>query len=324
MFTMRFDMRAPASGASTQQLYAAALEMAQWGERNGCMQLIVSEHHGSSDGYLPSPIVLASALASRTQTIGIQVAALLVPLHDPIDLAEQMAVLDIISGGRVGYVCAIGYRPSEYAMFGRDMKTRGRRMDACMEAIRTAWQGEPFEFEGRRVCVTPTPVTAGGPMLLMGGGSAAAADRAARFGMGMVTQGGDPELEKAYRDACERHGTPPGLFVSPPPDLPTSAFVADDVDQGWSELGPYLLHDAQMYGEWLGDTAASSGSGATTVDQLRAEDGNYRVFSPEQAVAYVRGGGILLLQPLCGGLPPEIAWRHLETLKTKVLPELAG
>ena len=94
MFTMRFDMRAPTSGASTRDLYAAALDMAEWGDRNGCLQIQVSEHHGSSDGYLPVPIVLASALASRTRNIGIQVAALLVPLHDPIELAEQMAVLE--------------------------------------------------------------------------------------------------------------------------------------------------------------------------------------------------------------------------------------
>ena len=97
MFTMRFDMRAPTSGASTRDLYAAALDMAEWGDRNGCLQIQVSEHHGSSDGYLPVPIVLASALSSRTHSIGIQVAALLVPLHDPIELAEQMAGLDIVS-----------------------------------------------------------------------------------------------------------------------------------------------------------------------------------------------------------------------------------
>ncbi len=323
MFTMRFDMRAPSSGAPTRELYAAALEMAEWGERNGCLQMQVSEHHGSSDGYLPAPIVLASALASRTRTIGIQVAALLVPLHDPIELAEQMAVLDIVSSGRVSYVCAIGYRPSEYAMFGRDMKTRGRRMDTCIEAMRTAWRGEPFEFEGRSVCVTPIPLTPGGPSLLMGGGNPRVVERAARFGMGMIAQGGEPGLEQLYRSACERHGTQPGLFINPPADMPTSAFVADDVDQAWSQLGPYLLHDARMYGEWMGDASAASGSAASSVHELREENGNYRVFSPAEAIDYAKSGGILLLQPLCGGLPPEIAWRHLEIVQQKVLPALA-
>ena len=322
MFTMRFDMRAPASGAPIGELYAAALEMAEWGERNGCLQLLVSEHHGSSDGYLPAPLVLASAMAGRTRTIGIQVAALLVPLHDPIGLAEQMAVLDIASNGRVSYVCAVGYREAEYAMFGRDMKGRGRRMETCLETLRRAWTGEPFEFEGRPVQVTPTPLSPGGPTLFMGGGSPVVARRAARFGLGMLAQGGNPELEKTYREACEELGTTPGLFVNPPADTPTSAFVAEDPDRGWQELGPYLLHDARMYGEWMDGASAASGSTAASVDALRAEDGNYRIFTPDEAVAYVKGGGMLLLQPLCGGLPPELAWRHLELVRERVLPEL--
>jgi len=323
MYTMRFDMRAPEFGAATKELYATALDMAEWGERNGCLQLIVSEHHGSPDGYLPAPILLATAFASRTRTIGIQIAALLIPLHDPIELAEQMAVLDIVSNGRVSYVCAIGYRPSEYAMFGRDMRARGRRMDACLDALRTAWRGEPFEFEGRPVCVTPTPLSPGGPPLLMGGGSPPAAERAARLGMGMIGQGGGSDLETVYRDACERFGTQPGLFVNPPTDMPTSVFVAEDVERGWSELGPHLLHDAQMYGDWVSGSAAASGSTASSVDELRAENGNYRILSPDEAVAYVRSGGILLLQPLCGGTPPELAWRYLETVREQVLPALA-
>ena len=324
MFTLRFDMRAPRTGAPIQDLYRAALEMSEWSERNGCIQVIVSEHHASSDGYLPAPIVLASALAGRTRKLGIQVAALLVPLHDPIALAEQMAVLDIVSGGRVSYVCAIGYRPEEYAMFGRDMSTRGRRMEACLEAIRSAWTGEPFSFEGREVRVTPTPLSHSGPALLMGGGNPAVARRAARFGMGMLAQGGRTDLEDIYRKACEHYGTTPGLFINPPADMPTTVFVSEDIDRGWAELGPYLLHDARMYGEWMAGAEAASGSSATSVDSLRAENGNYRIFTPDEAIAQIRAGGLLLLQPLCGGLPPELAWPHLEVVAQKVLPNLDG
>ncbi len=76
MFTMRFDLRAPETGAPIGELYNAALEMAEWGERNGCLVAIVSEHHASPDGYLPSPLLLAGAMAARTQRLPIQVAAL--------------------------------------------------------------------------------------------------------------------------------------------------------------------------------------------------------------------------------------------------------
>ena len=322
MFTMRFDMRAPAHGAPPAALYGAALDMCEWGERNGCVAVQVSEHHASPDGYLPAPLALAAAIAGRTRRIPIQVAALLLPLHDPIGIAEQMAVIDLASGGRVSYIVAVGYRPEEYAVFGRDFTARGRRMDGCLEALRRAFTGEPFEFEGRRIQVLPRPATPGGPLLLLGGGSAAAVRRAARFGLGMVTQGGDASLGDLYRAECERNGTKPGLFIDPPPGTVTSAFVAEDPDAAWDRIGPYLLHDATMYAAWLGDRAAASGSRASTVHALRAEQGAYRIFTPDEAIAYVRSRGPLLTQPLCGGLPPELAWPHLELVATRVMPAL--
>src|SRR5262252_3947252 len=112
---MRFDMRAPAHGAPAAALYGAALDMCEWGERNGCVAVQVSEHHASPDGYLPAPLALAAAMAGRTRKIPIQVAALLLPLHDPIAIAEQMAVLDLVSGSRISHIVAVGYRPEEYA-----------------------------------------------------------------------------------------------------------------------------------------------------------------------------------------------------------------
>jgi len=322
MFTMRFDMRAP-DPTIAGDLYAAALDMVGWGEEHGCVAVQVSEHHGSPDGYLSAPLVLASAMAARTRSLQIQVAALLLPLHDPIALAEAMAVLDVVSGGRVSYVTAIGYRPEEYAMFGRSMKSRGSRLEECLAALQQAWTGEPFEFEGRPVRVTPRPLTPGGPTLWMGGGSPAAVRRAARFGMGFLGQGGDESLAELYRAECERLGRSPGPCILPPAGAVNSAFVAEDPDLAWSKLGPHLLHDAQSYAAWMGDAHnAASRSAARTVAELRAEQGSYRIFTPEEAVAHVREHGILLTQPLCGGLPPELAWESLELLASRVLPAL--
>jgi alkanesulfonate monooxygenase SsuD/methylene tetrahydromethanopterin reductase-like flavin-dependent oxidoreductase (luciferase family) len=322
MFTLRFDMRAKDGPGSAADLYAAAVEMAEWGERNGAVAAMVSEHHASSDGYLPSPLLLASAIAARTTGLPVQVAALLVPLHDPVSLAEQMAVLDLISRGRVSYICAVGYRPEEYAMFGRDFRARGRRMEESLTVLRRAWTGEPFEYAGRPVWVTPRPATPGGPLLFMGGNSATVVRRAARLGMGMLTQGGDPALEQLYRDACAEYGTKPQLFINPTGDAPMSCFVAEDPDRAWRELGPYLLHDAQMYAAWMGESGAISKSVARSVDELRHENGAYRIFTPEQAIAQLRKSGMLMLQPLAGGIPPKLAWPSLELLAAKVLPAL--
>ena len=88
MFTLRFDMRAPANGASTVDLYRAAIEMAEYGEKHGCLSALISEHHSSSDGYVPSPLVFASAIAARTTTLPIVVGALLLNFYDPIKAAE--------------------------------------------------------------------------------------------------------------------------------------------------------------------------------------------------------------------------------------------
>ena len=320
MFTLRFDMRAKDGPGSAADLYGTAVAMAAFGERNGAAAVVVSEHHASPDGYLPAPLLLASAIAARTERLPIQVAALLLPLHDPIALAEQMAVLDLISRGRVSYVCAVGYRPEEYAMFGQDFRGRGRRMEESLRALRRALGGETFEYQGRPVSVTPRPLTPGGPFLWMGGNSPAAVRRAARFGMGMLTQGGDPALERIYREACAEHGTKPQLFINPSGDAPVSCFISEDVERAWRELGPYLLHDAQMYAGWMGESSAISKSLARSVDELRGENGAYRIFTPDEAIAQIRKSGMLMLQPLSGGIPPRLAWPSLELLVAKVLP----
>ena len=100
MFTLRFDMRAPDWGAPIEELYAAAVEMAAWAEGRGALVVVLSEHHATADRHLPSPLVLATAMAARTDTLGIMVAALVLPFYEPVRLAEDMAVLDIISRGR--------------------------------------------------------------------------------------------------------------------------------------------------------------------------------------------------------------------------------
>jgi len=233
-------------------------------------------------------------------------------------------VLDVISRGRVSYICALGYRPEEYAMFGRDMRRRGRRLEECLAAMRQAWTGEPFAYEGRPVCVTPRPLTPGGPAILLGGATEAAVRRAARLGLGMVTQGGNPNLETIYREACAEHGTAPQMFVNPTGDSPTSCFVAEDPDRAWREMGPYLLHDAQMYAAWMGEANSVSKSVASDVEALRRENGAYRIFTPDEAVAHVRKQGVFMAQPLCGGLPPKLAWPSLELLVSKVLPAVRG
>src|SRR5262245_42345924 len=213
---IRFDMRAPGlSPADNQRQYAAALDMAVFAEEHGFDMCVVSEHHGSPDGYLPSPLVLAAAIAGRTKRIPINVAALLIPLHDPLRLAEDIAVLDLASGGRVSIVTGLGYRPEEYEMLDQEWSKRGKRLDECLEVMLKAWTGEPFEYRGTTVQVTPRPVQQPHPMIMIGGSAPVAAKRAARFGFGFFPPVGDTELAQVYVDECARLGKQPGWVALP-------------------------------------------------------------------------------------------------------------
>jgi alkanesulfonate monooxygenase SsuD/methylene tetrahydromethanopterin reductase-like flavin-dependent oxidoreductase (luciferase family) len=325
MFTMRFDMRAPAFGAPTAELYPAAIEMAAFAEGHGALMAVVCEHHQMADGYLPSPLVLATAMAARTTTLPIMTAALVLPLYDPIRLAEDLVVLDIISGGRVSHVAAVGYRPEEYEHHGVDFAGRGKLAEAHLGLLLKAKAGEPFEHEGRRIHVTPAPVTPGGPRIAWGGGSVAAARRAGRHGIDFFAQGGDPSLAEVYAQEARAHGHEPGFCMIPPVDLATTVFVADDLDRAWEEVGPHLLHDVMAYAALNeGNTHTASLSRATSVDELRAEARSHRIFTVAEAVDQVRAGAILQLQPLAGGLPPEVAWRYLRTVTDEVMPAVAS
>jgi alkanesulfonate monooxygenase SsuD/methylene tetrahydromethanopterin reductase-like flavin-dependent oxidoreductase (luciferase family) len=325
MFMMRFDMRAPDFGASTSELYAAAIEMAGFAESRGGFIAVVCEHHTMADGYLPSPLVLATAMAARTSTLSIMTAALILPLYDPIRLAEDMVVVDIISGGRVSYVMAVGYRPEEFEHHGADFANRGRHVDDQLALLLRAKTGEPFEHDGRRIHVTPAPFTPGGPRISWGGGSKAAAKRAGRFGLDFLAQGGGPELEAVYADAARANGHEPGFCMIPPVDMATTVFVSDDLDTAWAELGPHLLHDVTSYAAINeGNTHTASLSTAKTVDDLRAENRSHRIITVDEAVEMMKGGAPLPLQPLVGGLPPDIAWRYLRTVTDEAMPRLTA
>jgi alkanesulfonate monooxygenase SsuD/methylene tetrahydromethanopterin reductase-like flavin-dependent oxidoreductase (luciferase family) len=316
---MRFDMRAPATGAPAEELYAAAIEMSAWAEAHGCMAVVLCEHHGSQDGYLPTPLVLASAIAARTERLALSLVVIL-PFYDPVRLAEEMAVLDIISKGRVSYIFGLGYRPEEFEHFDLSLRDRGHIADEKLRLLRQLLTGDEVVHQGRHIRVTPGPYTPGGPVLMWGGGSIAAARRAGRYGLGIVAQNTVPGMQQAYEKACREHGHRPGPTLLPDADSPSVCFVADDVDKAWDELGPYLLHDARAYSEWNpGNTTSLGISHVETVEELREMSTSHRIHSVAEAISHVRDGRLLTLAPLCGGVPPEIAWPYLERAESVVL-----
>jgi alkanesulfonate monooxygenase SsuD/methylene tetrahydromethanopterin reductase-like flavin-dependent oxidoreductase (luciferase family) len=314
MFTLRFDMRAPGWAAPAADLYAGAIEMCAWAETRGALLAVLSEHHATEDGHLPAPLMLASAIAARTRSLAILLAAVPIPLWDPVRLAEEMTVLDLISGGRVSYAFGIGHRSQEYDHFGADMTTRGRVADEILDILGPLVRGKPVEYRDRTVRVTPPCGSVNGPMMLIAGGSKAAARRAGAHGFGFISQTDSPGLKDYYDAQCRAYGHEPGMVQFPVRGAPTAVFVADNLDMAWEELGPHLLHDALMAASYRphDDTVASI-TRADTVEALSAEEnGPYRILTSDEAADYVRGGRPLPLHPLCGGVAPDVAWPYLE------------
>jgi alkanesulfonate monooxygenase SsuD/methylene tetrahydromethanopterin reductase-like flavin-dependent oxidoreductase (luciferase family) len=318
-FGFRFDFRNPDIAETTMaDRYAAALDMVEWADALGCTTIGVSEHHGSPDGYLPSPIPMLAAMAARTSNVRFIIAALIAPFHDPLRLAEDLIVLDNLSRGRVDLIVAGGYVHEEFAMFDVPMKERGRRVTEAVTVLRAAFSGQPFEYHGRTVHITPAPFRPGGPSIILGGSSRPAAERAARIADGFIPS--IPEVWTFYRDAVQKLGRPdPG-----PSPIGANQVVAlaEDPNKGWEQMAPFFLHETNAYGMWQAqDDIASPFHNVEDVDELRTT-GQYRVLAPEQFVEEQKAAPFpyAMFHPLCGGMPIDLAWSSLHLFENEVLP----
>ena len=322
-FGLRFDFRNPDfATTTTADRYAAALDMAEWADRLGCVSIAVSEHHGSADGYLPSPIPMLAAMAARTSNVRFMIAALIAPFHDPLRLAEDLIVLDNLSRGRVDVIVAGGYVPDEFAMFDLALNQRGQRVTETMTTLRAAFTGEPFEYRGRTVQVTPAPFRPGGPSLLLGGSSEPAARRAARIADGFIPS--VPEVWEFYRDEVQVLGRDdPG--PCPIGDTQVVA-LATDPEQGWEQMAPYFFHETDAYGAWQAQSGIESPyHSVADLDALAATD-QYRVLTPEQFIDEQQGQPFpfAMFHPLCGGMPFDLAWSSLHLFENEVLPAFSS
>ncbi|MER7566623.1 LLM class flavin-dependent oxidoreductase [Streptomyces sp. NPDC097941] len=318
---VRFNLVEPgATPASLSARYRAALDMAAYADEHGITTVQTEEHHGVDNNWLPSPFAFAGAVFGATRTIAVTVSAVIGPLHDPLRLAEEIAVLDLLSGGRLVTVVGIGYRPEEYALFDVEWRRRGRLQDELLETLLKAWTGEEFEYRGRTVRVTPRPFTDPHPLLLVGGSSKAAARRAARLGLPFFPSAHLPELEAYYKERLVEYGTE-GWTMMPTAETPL-LHIAENPDEAWARHGEHFLHEARTYASWQsGDIRSAVRSAATSVDELRAE-GVYRILTPEECVE--QGLDNLVLHPLAGGMPVEEGWRSLRLFAERVLPALGG
>jgi alkanesulfonate monooxygenase SsuD/methylene tetrahydromethanopterin reductase-like flavin-dependent oxidoreductase (luciferase family) len=213
----------PPDGKNVAGLIDELVEQAELCEAVGFDGFYFTEHHQQEDGYLPAPVLMAGLIGMRTRRIKVGTCVLLAPLYHPIRLAEDIAVVDQATHGRMVAALGIAYQPHDFDAFGVPVKQRARRTEECVEVLRQAWTGQPFSYPSKyhqieNVRVTPVPYQEGGPPIWMAGWVPAGLERAGRMGDGWIA---DPiqslpvikDYADQYRAEAERNGRKPFVVL---------------------------------------------------------------------------------------------------------------
>ena len=208
---------------SAEEKYAQVIEEAVFAEQLGFDTFWIGEHHFSN--YIcPNPVPLLCAIASRTKRIRLGTGVALAAHHDPVHMAEDYAMLDVISGGRVDLVLGRGIYLQGYRGFNQPYDEARPRMEEAVEIIRGAWTQRPFQYDGRfrhvePIDLQPRPVQQPHPPIWIGGGRGPdsvnyAADQGLHLAMPSVLQpaAGFKGLAESYRARLVQNGRVPRDF----------------------------------------------------------------------------------------------------------------
>jgi len=334
-FGVHYDFRnPPGSGVSSADLYARTLEQIRHVDALGFDSVWMSEHHFVEDGYMPSLIAMSGAIAAATQRVEIGQAVLLLPFQHPLRLAEDLAVLDNLSGGRMLLGAGLGYVREEFQALGVPRANRVSLTEECLEILRLAWSGEEFSYEGKRyrvekIRIRPRPVRTGGPPIFVAAMSEGGARRAARFGAHLLPQGDRAAVLDPWIEAvAERGGAPDDYRVG----VIRGFQVADDPEAYraiWrrSAAADGERYGQRIYGKWISESADRM------TEQLaegqasgRAIPQNVFFGTPEQCIAEVerfrREFHVtdLIIRGVSPGEAPEDEIPNLERFAREVIP----
>jgi alkanesulfonate monooxygenase SsuD/methylene tetrahydromethanopterin reductase-like flavin-dependent oxidoreductase (luciferase family) len=329
-----YDFRNPlAWRIPWQQLYNETFEQASWAEELGFSSIWLSEHHFTDDGYLPSVPSALAAIASRTNRVRLGTAVLLAPLYHPLRLAEDLAVVDLISNGRLDVGLASGYRSKEFEVMAVPRNERGQRTEETVRLLRLAWTGEKFSFDGKSyrfedVTVTPPPAQPYGPPIFLGGSSVRPARRAGRLGCGFAADsGGSLDL---YRDYIEAFTEVEGGLAAPDIKANRFVYVADDPDRAWHMLAPHLLHQNNVYAQWAREAGEPNARPGDLTDPGQLSKGSFLIGTPQQVLDELRvvfsQGPVteIIFWARPPGLSLDDSSASLQLIADQILPALAS
>jgi alkanesulfonate monooxygenase SsuD/methylene tetrahydromethanopterin reductase-like flavin-dependent oxidoreductase (luciferase family) len=267
-----YDFRnPPCSGIDTPSLYAAILDQVAWLDRLGLDLVWFTEHHFVEDGYLPSWIPIAGAMAAYTKRVRFSCDVCLLPFNHPLRLAEDLAVLDNVSGGRIELGIGMGYAPHEFRGFGIPMSRRVSLTDEGLAVLRHCFTGERFSFSGKRydfadVVIAPRYVQPGGPPLWVAAMSEAGARRAARFDCHLLPQGPRASALDPWRAALTESGRDPSAYRT---GIIRSCLVTDDPERDWPLVRVAERYRMQEYERFRREAGGGHGGVAGNTDANR-------------------------------------------------------
>lgn len=326
-----YDFRNPPQWRiPTNELYAETLDHIQAMEELGFPAVWVTEHHFIEDEYLPSVLTMAAAIAARTKRVTIGTAVLLLPLWDALRVAEDAAVVDQLSNGRLRLGLGLGYKLEEFGAFRVPRRDRPGLMEEGIEVIKRAWAPGPASFSGKHyqfsgINVTPKPLQQPRPQIWLAGRAEAPVRRAARAADGFIAVGG-PELYQTYFDACREYGTTPGGVCTF-----AWSYPAEDPGRAWEDVGPHALYRSRNYADWYG-TAGDLAGDRTWMAAIEAgvsPGASASLFkSVEETIADIRrfeamGVNSLLYFANFPGMRPSATIPYFELLAKYVLPAVA-
>ncbi|MCH8869007.1 MAG: LLM class flavin-dependent oxidoreductase [Chloroflexi bacterium] len=296
---------------------------------------------GCGEHYLSAPYQMAAALpflarmAAEAGDMQVAASVLLLPLHNPVALAENLATMDAICNGRFVFGIGLGYRDEEYASFGVTTKDRVGRMREVLEATKLLLTEDEVEYNGRYCQVPKTRSTTRTiqkphPPIWMAANADAAIRRAARWGYAwlvnphatMTTVAGQLTM---YREELAKAGQPP------PPDMPMirELYVASDRDEAYAESQPFLQSKYAAYASWGQDKALPGQESFSVPYEDLARD-RFLLGSPEDVVAEIKrygeelGINYLVFRMQWPGMPQARALEQIDRMGREVIPRVKG
>ena len=336
-FGMVTAQHAPADPRTNAEIYEDLIALSCLAEELGFDSVWLSEHHFVDDGYMPSLLPVAAAVAARTTRIRVATGVLVAPLHDPIRLAEDAATVDLLSRGRLLLGLGAGYRDEEFAGFGRSKERLGSALDHTISVLRAAWADEgsvQISPESQPVIITPKPHRPAGPPIWLGSRTPPGIRRAARRADGLLAARVTPDEFREQVALLVEETQAVGRSVedmSVGVHCPVFAWPEGDA---WSLLEPHIYYSEWKYKD-MGSEPYAARSAPRTQPPITPETAQKLsvgalVGSPEQVAEriaeYATASGDVRFEFIprlyWPGMDPQLQREALRVFAEQVMPLL--